>query len=270
MANRAYLYSLDNCPTSYADRPDTITGLSEWAYDVPFIYRVLMSGDPKLCASLISDGFMDEDPSHKTALHAISSTFDSGFQRVNRLIGIMRILATMPPSPPPALSAPQTSGLMAWVRNALGQNKQGRAAEPVTEAPGILNFLSLLDETSSFLAAHRNTHLLLETIELDCMSTEDEAELRELVTQEVARCLQAGVAVDALPSDPTAAALLLQQASRQKMDAPLDAFFGLRFDDHCDSTRNGATEHPVGLAWSDVLYFTLQNRTAFETLQHQE
>ncbi|WP_347253545.1 hypothetical protein [Leminorella grimontii] len=57
MANRSYLYSLSNRPTAYADRPETISGLSEWAYCVPFSYRVLMSGNPTMCASLISDGF---------------------------------------------------------------------------------------------------------------------------------------------------------------------------------------------------------------------
>jgi hypothetical protein len=45
MANRAYLYSLSNRPTSYTDRPETITGLSEWPYAIPFTYRVLLSGD---------------------------------------------------------------------------------------------------------------------------------------------------------------------------------------------------------------------------------
>ncbi|GKX61233.1 DUF7822 domain-containing protein [Leminorella grimontii] len=57
MANRSYLYSLSNRPTAYADRPETISGLSEWAYCVPFSYCVLMSGNPTMCASLISDGF---------------------------------------------------------------------------------------------------------------------------------------------------------------------------------------------------------------------
>ena len=70
MANRSYLYSLSNRPTSYADRPETISGLSEWPYDVPFIYRLLMSGDPQLCASLVSDGLDDDEPGSRTRLYA--------------------------------------------------------------------------------------------------------------------------------------------------------------------------------------------------------
>ena len=75
MANRAYLYSLSKPPTSYSDRPDTICGLSEWAYGVPFSYRVLMSGNPRACASLISDGLEDDPKDKKTKLYAISGDF---------------------------------------------------------------------------------------------------------------------------------------------------------------------------------------------------
>lgn len=84
MANRSYLYSLSNRPASYADRPETISGLSEWPYAVPFSYRVLMSGDPVLCASLISDGFEDDSPERPTRLHAISADFDTGFARLKK------------------------------------------------------------------------------------------------------------------------------------------------------------------------------------------
>lgn len=84
MANRSYLYSIGNRPSSYADRPETISGLSEWPYAVPFSYRVLMSGDPRLCASLISDGFEDDPPERKTRLHAISAEFDTGFARLKK------------------------------------------------------------------------------------------------------------------------------------------------------------------------------------------
>ena len=53
MANRSYLYSLSNRPASYADRPETICGLSEWPYAVPFSYRLLMSGDPQGVADAV-------------------------------------------------------------------------------------------------------------------------------------------------------------------------------------------------------------------------
>lgn len=92
MANRAYLYSLSNRPISYADRPDTISGLSEWAYAVPFSYRVLMSGNPQLCASLVSDGFDGEPADRKTKLYAISGDFEAGFARLKRLMCAQHVL----------------------------------------------------------------------------------------------------------------------------------------------------------------------------------
>lgn len=91
MANRSYLYSLSNQPTSYEDRPETVTGLSEWPYAVPLSYRVLMSGDPRLCASLISDGFEDDPEDRRTRLHAISAEFDAGYARLKKFFAAVRI-----------------------------------------------------------------------------------------------------------------------------------------------------------------------------------
>jgi len=93
MANRAYLYSLSNRPASYSDRPETISGLSEWPYGIPFSYRVLMSGDPRLCASLVSEGFEDDPPEQPTKLYAISSEFDAGHARLTKLIAAIRAVS---------------------------------------------------------------------------------------------------------------------------------------------------------------------------------
>ena len=93
MANRSYLYSLGNRPTSYGDRPETIAGLSEWPYAVPFSYRVLMSGDPRSCSSLVSDGFEDEPPERKTRLYAISGEFDAGWARLRKFCAIVRAIS---------------------------------------------------------------------------------------------------------------------------------------------------------------------------------
>jgi hypothetical protein len=93
MANRSYLYSLSNRPTSYGDRPETISGLSEWPYAVPFSYRVLMSGDPRLCSSLISDGFDDDPPERPTRLHAISAEFDAGHARLAKFCAVVRAVS---------------------------------------------------------------------------------------------------------------------------------------------------------------------------------
>lgn len=266
MANRSYLYSLSNRPASYADRPETISGLSEWPYDVPFMYRLLMSGDPQLCASLISDGLEGDTPEEKIRLHAIGSGFDAGFARVQRFIAIVRHLVTLPPlpAPPPVPKAPTLAErLKRFVSPQAEAAPVAAVAQPVATA----QLLAGLDETMAFLEAHRGACLLLETVELDCMSEETEEGLRGCVEEEIARCIAAGAALDALPDDIAQAARRLQAALLEEQDAPLDAFFGLRLDDDCDSTRSGATEDPLGLQWSDVLYFELFDRAAFEEAQ---
>lgn len=105
MANRSYLYSLSNRPAAYVDRPETISGLSEWPYDVPFMYRLLMSGDPQPCASLVSDGMEDEEPGSKTRLYAISGVFEPGYARVRRFADIVRAAVAQAPAPAPGSTA---------------------------------------------------------------------------------------------------------------------------------------------------------------------
>ncbi|WP_322085644.1 hypothetical protein [Burkholderia sp. BCC1999] len=263
MANRSYLYSLGNRPTSYEDRPETIAGLSEWAYDVPFMYRLLMSCDPRLCASLVSDGL----DGVTTPLHAISSPFLPGFERVTKFVAILRILIARQTAPEPAVPAEEVtrSTFAERMRRWVGRAPAPPAPKTVTVAlPAASGHLSAwLDETIAFLEQHRDQYLLLETIELDLMSESDPDALRRLVEAEIDRCLRVGAAFDALPSDPEAAARVVQRAGAERTGAPLDAFFGLRFDDDCDSTRTRATEHPLGLQWSDELYFSLFNRDQF-------
>lgn len=53
MANRSYLYAADRRPTRPQDVPDRVVGLTEWAYDVPLVQRLLLSGDPAVCPSMI-------------------------------------------------------------------------------------------------------------------------------------------------------------------------------------------------------------------------
>lgn len=255
MANRSYLYSLSNRPAGYADRPETISGLAEWPYDVPFMFRLLMSGDPQLCGSLVSDGFDDDTPERKTRLHAISSGFDAGFERVKRFVAIVRRLAEAPPGP---AAAPPSA--VRRLRQWFGGGAPAAQAAPASYT----RLIEALDETLAFLEAHRDSHLLLETIELDCMSENEESALRSLVEQEIARCRQAGAAVDALPADIGEAGRLLMAATAAQAAPPLDAFFGLRLDDDCDNLRDAKTERPLGLVWSDVLYFDLMNRADFE------
>lgn len=270
MANRSYLYSLGNRPTSYDDRPERISGLSEWAYDVPFIYRLLMSADPQRCASLVADGLEDDESDEKTRLHAISSPFAPGLERVRRFVDIVRVLAVAAPAavPAPAAAPSPPASLLGRFKELL----RGAPSDPApptaspTEPPAAMVYLpGWLDETVAFLEAHRDDFLLLETVELDMMTEGEEDGLRECVETEIDNCRQVGAAFDALPADLHEAAQLLRRVAAEQAPPPLDAFFGLRFDDDCDSTRTGATDRPLGLTnWSEVLYFGLFNRAEFE------
>lgn len=227
MANRSYLYSLSNQPNSYADRPETVSGLSEWAYDVPFSYRLLMSGDPQLCSSLVSDGFDDDPPNQKTKLFAISSDFEKGFARLKRFFMVLEGLA----------------------------------------AASSLDLANMLEESVAFLDAHRDRYLLLETIELDCMDCESEAALRAAVENEIETCLRVGAAVDALPESVAEAGKVLKNAAVRKSDSPFDVFHGLRLDDDFDNVVDDKTNVPMGLEWYEDLYFELWNREEFEANQ---
>jgi hypothetical protein len=224
MANRSYLYSLSNRPTSYSDRPETISGLSEWNYAVPFSYRALMSGGPQLCSSLMSDGFNGEPPDRKTRLYAISSDFELGHARLKKFFAVVRALV----------------------------------------GDGAPDLVRAIEETQIFLGAHENRYVLLETVELDTMSEETEQGLRACVERELTACLRAGVAIEAHPADAKEAGARLKVAAQQKSEGPLNAFYGLMLDNHFDSTRNHKACYPLGLEWSDVLYFDLWNREQFE------
>ncbi|MBB4131341.1 MULTISPECIES: hypothetical protein [unclassified Xanthomonas] len=288
MANRSYLYSLSNRPTAYDDRPEMICGLSEWPYDVPFVYRLLMSADPQLCASLVSDGLGDDDEApgddddghsdgahaqagRKTRLYAISSTFDPGMERFRRFVEIVKILVAtaapaMPtPAPAPAPAPVSFTGRLKRMFSAAPSSAE-LAAQPPGPAPAAVEHLpSWLDESLIFLEERSDDFLLLETVELDLMSEGEEQGLRDCVEAEIDRCRAVGAAFAALPADMHDAAQLVRRAAAQLHAPPLDAFYGLRFDDDCDSTRTGATKHPLGLMnWSEDLYFEVMDREDFE------
>ena len=59
MANRSYLYSADTLPTSDVNQKPRVVGISEWNYDIPVAFRLLLSGYPRKCRSVIWD-FPDE------------------------------------------------------------------------------------------------------------------------------------------------------------------------------------------------------------------
>ena len=302
MANRSYLYSLSNRPASYGDRPDTISSLSEWAYDVPFVYRLLLSADPQLCASLVAEGLDDDedegedeaesgaeavdghededgdeeageeaDADQPARLHAISSPFAPGLERVKRFAEIVKVIAAAPsvPLPPAPAVAPPVS-LMGRLRQLF--SPASAPVEAPVQAPAAVEQLpGWLDETVAFLEANRDAFLLLETIELDMMSAVGEEDLRNCVEEEIARCRAVGAAFEALPADLHDAARLLRRLAAEEGAPPLDAFHGLRFDDDCDSTRSGATERPLGLTnWSEVLYFELSDQAEFDAREAKD
>lgn len=269
MANRSYLYSLSNRPASFEDRPESLTGLSEWPYDVPFLHRLLLSGEPERCASLISDGLDDDEPGNKTPLYAISSRFEPGFKRIKRFVEIVKCM----PAPAFASALPKRKAevplsFFERVKQRLAPRAPASAPVPGSASdpsvPGTAQLHAGLDETIAFVEQHRNIYLLLETVELDLMQAEGAEALQTLVDEEVARCGGLGAQLDLLPADPAEAARVLQCAAAERSPSPLDVFYGLRFDDACDSTCIGATERPLGLYWTDSLYFALDDKASFK------
>lgn len=200
MANRAYLYSLSNRPTSYFDRPESVSSLSEWGYLVPLSYRILMSGDPQLCASLISDGFDDEPAGEKTKLHAICSDFEIGFARLKKFFIVLKA----------AIPAAEASYL----------------SEEITEA---------LD----FLESHRNKYLLLETIELDMMTESSEEELEQRVKDELSNCFMAGIAVQALSDNIAEAVEQIRHAGELSAGLAMVPFSLLQLNKNYDRSDDG-------------------------------
>jgi len=53
VANRSYLYAANRVPERPQDVPESVVGLMEWPNDVPLVQRLLLSGDPVVCPSMI-------------------------------------------------------------------------------------------------------------------------------------------------------------------------------------------------------------------------
>ena len=173
VVNRAYLYSLDNRPVSYFDRPERASGLSEWPDTVPISYRILASGNTQICSSLIANGLKGA-PDVK--VYAINGEYDVGFARFLRFIDVIRFV----------------SGSSHF------------------EAPKLLDETI---STRSFLDLHMNKYVQLETVELDILSGGDEAMMKEMVEAEASMCTWIGESIDALPSDTNEAAAVVYESS---------------------------------------------------------
>ena len=55
MANRSYLYSSDVDPGYNKTDKKELIGISEWDYDIPFVYKLLLTGETRMCKSSIWD-----------------------------------------------------------------------------------------------------------------------------------------------------------------------------------------------------------------------
>lgn len=60
MANRSYLYSTNVIPGPGAKANGRkLVGISEWNYDIPLVFKILLSGNPRTCPSSIWDNSED-------------------------------------------------------------------------------------------------------------------------------------------------------------------------------------------------------------------
>lgn len=93
MANRSYLYSLTNQPSSFEDPPERITGLTEANYSVPFISALLVSTNPSVTASLFAPVLTHDDGTEMTKLPALSAPMGPGVARLERFLAALRAAA---------------------------------------------------------------------------------------------------------------------------------------------------------------------------------
>ena len=173
MANCAYLYSLDNRPVSYCDRPATVSGLSKWSHAIPISYRILASCDPQLCVSLIADG---SERAPGVNIYAISAAFWAGYRRFLTFIDCIHFIA---------------------------RNSHVMSSKLIDE----------LIPTRTFLDLHANKYVLLETVELNLLANGDLKMQKELVKSEISMCKWVGEAIDALPEDTIEAAAIILESS---------------------------------------------------------
>ena len=159
-------------------------------------------------------------------------------------------------------AAPQPASFMDRVKQMFSPQANAAPA-PVPAppaAPASDQLLAALDETLAFLDAHRDSHLLLETIELDIMSHAGEAELKACVDAEIVRCRHAGAALDALPAmwtkPPARFGRPLPGRPRNRWTPSTDCA-GQRFRQHAHG-RHGTSDGPV-----------LERRAVFRIVQPQ-
>jgi len=88
VANRSYLYATDVPPGGGDDGQDReLVGISEWNYDVPIVFKLLLSGSPKTCRSAVWD--MDEEI-------ALAGDYDAGVANLEAFLARITLPEAQP------------------------------------------------------------------------------------------------------------------------------------------------------------------------------
>ncbi len=83
VANRSYLYSVDKKFEEIEKQ--NIIGLSEWNYDIPLLYKILLSCDPQICKSPAASSWesFDNDDNYEIDENcAILADFEGGILKL--------------------------------------------------------------------------------------------------------------------------------------------------------------------------------------------
>ena len=88
MANRSYLYSTNIAPGPDAvDQGRKLIGISEYNYDIPIVFKLLLSGNPRTCPSSIWD--CDDDI-------ALLGDYDAGLANLEAFLAQIQSPAAQP------------------------------------------------------------------------------------------------------------------------------------------------------------------------------
>lgn len=232
MANRSYLYASNFNPDADRESPH-LEGVSEWSYALPLSYEILVSGDPQICRSIISNGVEVNDDGDTSPVYAVYSESETGKRRLLKLLEILKFSASQERKP----------STFRRLVSPFGFPFKGGPVSPL--------LLEAIEKTQEFMNSVSHPFFLLETIELDVMSTGDPKELRKMVDTWKQRSVSIGAEIDALPSDAEQALGVLAISNKDDSHNG-NALMNLRIDDHFDKPRPG--ENYLGLSyWSDVL-----------------
>lgn len=90
MANRTYLYGISDYSPKKIVYPEVVFGLGDQPYAIPFLFSLLVSGNPQCISSLI---FSPEDDDDEQLIPAIIGDGNIGYARFQKIAGLMKQLA---------------------------------------------------------------------------------------------------------------------------------------------------------------------------------